>query len=209
VNGHSSSSSSSTARSGRLRERLREATAEAILAAAEEVFSEDGFAAARMEQIAARAGVAVGTLYNHFEDRDALVAALLDSRRSALLDRIDAALSRATGAALPERLSTFAEALFEHAEQHGRLLAVLAEAGQGPARSKSGAVRELHARATALLQEGVESGALRTNGAELLAVAFVGVLRGVLVHDLTLSDRAAPAVRAAAVVELFLRGAAR
>ena len=209
MNGHSSSSSSSTARAGRLRERLREATAEAILAAAEEVFAEDGLAAARMEQIAARAGVAVGTLYNHFEDRDALVAALLDSRRGALLDRVDAALARAGGTPVPERLRALAEALYEHAERHGRLLAVLAEAGEGPARSKSGVVRELHARVAALVREGVESGTLRADSVELLTVAFVGALRGVLVHDLALSDRAGPAVRAAAVVELFLRGAAR
>jgi AcrR family transcriptional regulator len=52
----------------RLRERLREEAARAILAAAEEVFATDGLQA-RMERIAEQAGVAVGTLYNHFEDR--------------------------------------------------------------------------------------------------------------------------------------------
>ena len=61
----------------RLRHRLREETVSAILEAAEHEFASDGLHAARMERIAARAGVAVGTLYNHFDDREALVLALV------------------------------------------------------------------------------------------------------------------------------------
>src|SRR3954471_15366151 len=59
-----------------LRGRIRETTVQAILSAAEEVFADDGFHAARMGAIAAKAGVSVGTLYNHFEDRDALLGGL-------------------------------------------------------------------------------------------------------------------------------------
>jgi len=68
----------------RLRDRLREEANRAILTAAEEVFSEEGLGA-RMEQIAARAGVAVGTLYNHFQDRGALVNALACSTKGVVL----------------------------------------------------------------------------------------------------------------------------
>lgn len=64
----------------RLKQRLKELTAQAILSAAEEVLLERGLQAP-MELIAGRAGVAVGTLYNHFADREALVAALLASHR--------------------------------------------------------------------------------------------------------------------------------
>ncbi|MBP8536530.1 TetR/AcrR family transcriptional regulator [Streptomyces sp. MK37H] len=46
---------------------------EALLAAAREAFL-TGDAAAHVEEIARRAGVAVGTLYRHFETREALVA---------------------------------------------------------------------------------------------------------------------------------------
>src|SRR2546422_7964168 len=59
-----------------LRARLRETIRHSILDAAETVFSEHGTAHGRMEQIAARAGVSVGTLYNHFVDRRDLVEAL-------------------------------------------------------------------------------------------------------------------------------------
>ena len=48
-----------------------------MLVAAEDVFAEAGLAKAHVEDIARRAGVAVGTLYNYYKDRDALLAAVL------------------------------------------------------------------------------------------------------------------------------------
>ncbi len=49
-----------------LRERFNETTLQAVLSAAEEVFADAGLHAAHMGEIAERAGVSVGTLYNHF-----------------------------------------------------------------------------------------------------------------------------------------------
>jgi AcrR family transcriptional regulator len=69
-----------------LRTRIREATAAAIIDAAEEVFADQGLGKAHMNEIAARAGVAVGTVYNHFKDRDALLTALLIDRRQGMLE---------------------------------------------------------------------------------------------------------------------------
>ena len=57
----------------RLRDRMREATIQALLAAAEKTLVTDGIQAAKIETIAAAAGVAVGTVYNYFEDRDHLL----------------------------------------------------------------------------------------------------------------------------------------
>jgi len=54
------------------RARKSAARREAILDAALEVFSSRGFAAARLDDIAARAGVAKGTIYLHFKDKEAL-----------------------------------------------------------------------------------------------------------------------------------------
>lgn len=52
---------------------------EAILKAALDVFSEHGFAAARLDDIAARAGVAKGTLYLYFPDKETLFERMLES----------------------------------------------------------------------------------------------------------------------------------
>ena len=45
---------------------------ESIMSAALEVFSEDTFTGARVQTVAARANVALGTIYNHFENKEAL-----------------------------------------------------------------------------------------------------------------------------------------
>src|SRR5450759_1515604 len=75
-----------------LRQQFKTATRDAILDAAASTFARDSAAPVRMEDIAARAGIAVGTLYNYFQDRSALVNALLELRTRALLDCLDAAV---------------------------------------------------------------------------------------------------------------------
>jgi len=50
---------------------------DAILAAALEEFSARGFAAARLEDVAQRAGVGKGTIYLHFRDKEALFQELV------------------------------------------------------------------------------------------------------------------------------------
>lgn len=194
-------------RPGRLRDRLREATSEAILAAAEAAFAEEGLRAARMEQIAARAGVAVGTLYNHFEDKDALVRSLAETRRRDLLDRIDAALEGAEALPLDEQLRRFLAALFAHGAQHGALLAALVQAGEGPARTTSALVTTLNERAAALMARGVATGALRRDYADLHAVAFIGIARAAFLRALQDRPAAVGAEDVAPIVDLFLRGA--
>ena len=54
-----------------------------IIAAAAEVFREDG-AGAPLNLVAQRADVGRGTLYRHFADRGALIAAVLEMRMGAL-----------------------------------------------------------------------------------------------------------------------------
>jgi AcrR family transcriptional regulator len=58
-------------------ERRAEDRPREICAAALAVFAEKGFAAARLEEIAKRAGVSKGTLYLYFEDKEALFRAVV------------------------------------------------------------------------------------------------------------------------------------
>jgi len=75
--------------SGRRRQSQDERRA-AILAAALDIFSENGFAAARLEDVAQKAGVAKGTLYLYFPDKEALFEALLQGLVNPVLQRIQA-----------------------------------------------------------------------------------------------------------------------
>ncbi|HEY9398086.1 MAG TPA: helix-turn-helix domain-containing protein, partial [Burkholderiales bacterium] len=53
-------------------ERRKKSRPQELAAAALELFVERGFAATRLEDIAARAGVSKGTLYLYFDSKDAL-----------------------------------------------------------------------------------------------------------------------------------------
>ena len=61
-----------------LKERLREVRAGLILDVAEEMLAEKGYHDTSMDEIAARTGVAKGTLYQHFPSKEDLVFALFE-----------------------------------------------------------------------------------------------------------------------------------
>lgn len=63
---------------------------EAILAAALTVFAERGYEAARLDDVAARAGVAKGTLYLYFKDKEALFEELLRGAVTPVIEGINA-----------------------------------------------------------------------------------------------------------------------
>jgi AcrR family transcriptional regulator len=71
---------SSTRRKPGLRAEAKELFRDAILRAAEEELAEHGFHAARISDIAKRASVGVGTVYNHFATKEDIVRALLLER---------------------------------------------------------------------------------------------------------------------------------
>jgi AcrR family transcriptional regulator len=54
------------------------ATVEAVLAAAAQVFQRHGYAAATTDRIAERAGVSVGSLYQYFPNKDAILVTLAE-----------------------------------------------------------------------------------------------------------------------------------
>jgi AcrR family transcriptional regulator len=85
----------SDSRSGRSVRRRRRAARAApedrqdhILKAALGLFSEHGFAATRLEDVARRAGVAKGTLYLYFPDKEALFERMLQSVAAPALARL-------------------------------------------------------------------------------------------------------------------------
>jgi AcrR family transcriptional regulator len=57
------------------------ATVEAILQAAAELFAKHGYARTTTNKIAVRAGVSVGSLYQYFPDKDAVLARLLEQHQ--------------------------------------------------------------------------------------------------------------------------------
>ena len=162
-----------------------------------------------MEDIASAAGIAVGTLYNYFADRDTLVAALFDSRRDELLDAIDAALAASEASSFEARLEAFLRASFGHFEAHRSLFTLALEDELNSVRwgVKRSWAQKLKQRLEAIVNQGIADGSLRSDNAELLPAMILGLTRGTVVHAISRGDALPDLVKP--VIQLLLHGAGR
>lgn len=199
-----------------LRQRFRDAARTEILEAAERVFVRDGLVAARIDGIAAEAGVSVGTLYNLFKDRGGIVEALMEWRHGDFQECLHAALDAHANAAFEPRLRAFVGALFTQFQQRWAFLRVIKQAefapdsagcGHGPLKSRE-AFQQMFAQIGGLIQQGVDEGRIADSDAELALTAFMGLLRAAVDVPLLL-DRPAFETTADQVVDLFLYGVTR
>lgn len=62
-----------------LRARQAQATRELLVSTARDVFTEHGYAAASVDEIVRRAGVAKGSLYHHFDSKEAIFRAVYEA----------------------------------------------------------------------------------------------------------------------------------
>jgi AcrR family transcriptional regulator len=100
-----------------LRDKFRESTREAILeAAAEIIISNSG--EVRMEDIAARAGVATGTLYNYFENRQMLIDKIMEKRHITAEMYIRQSLEQTEEKDITARLENLFQTLFNFLDKH-------------------------------------------------------------------------------------------
>jgi AcrR family transcriptional regulator len=193
----------------RLRDRFREETARAVLAAAEQIFTEQGHFGASMAQIAERAGVAVGTLYNHFEDREALLGALLDRRGDELLEQLDNLLASCSKLPFADQLRSFVAALFHHFESHRALLHSSLSGEHVPCDRKTDTPRALYARVQSLLKAGHRQKTLRADPDHTFALVLLGSIRATFLRGKFGAPNVESAASAEAVSDFFLRGAGR
>ena len=70
-----------------LRDRQKHERERRIVKAAERLFARKGYAEVAMEDVAARAGLAVGTIYNYFPSKSALLLAIVRRETESLLAR--------------------------------------------------------------------------------------------------------------------------
>ena len=206
-----------------LRDRLRESTRDAILDAAASAFNTGGASAVRMEDIAAGAGIAVGTLYNYFRDRQSLVASLLRSRTQVLLDALDAAadagqhadqlVDRPSGAHVTAELRQFVATLVAHWDANRVLLTLMMEdllqsgADASAMNRQHTVATQLLARAQKLMTRGIDAGLLHPADTGVYAAMLLGMVRGVVVTSVVRGETGF-AHQSDQIVRVFLRGAA-
>jgi AcrR family transcriptional regulator len=198
-----------------LRDRIRETTVQTILAAAEEVFADAGFHAAKMGDIASKAGVSVGTLYNHFEDREALLAGLLAAQSEELIGRVDAAIREGSAQPLRDRLRRIGSAFLGHCDQHRTIvnIALQRELGRYQQtypqawKQKTDAMRALHERVDGEMKRGVKDRALRPEMADRAATFFFGMMRALIIRDVLLGAGGPMAAEIDGLLDMFFDGA--
>jgi AcrR family transcriptional regulator len=199
---------------GRLRARFRVAVRDSLLEAAERAIVEEGVEGASLLSIAKRAGVAVGTIYNHFHDRQELFHELFTQRKSELVSKVDAEMKTWADAGFEEQLGKFATLLLSHWDSRREFMRVVL--ASEPLRlqmmcDKSGRLRtlgnELQARLERVMRAGVREKRVREPEVALLATVFMSILRGVLLARI--DDKENLADSAPRTVEMFCHGALR
>jgi AcrR family transcriptional regulator len=208
----------------RRRDEARALFRNAILDASEAVFAERGFHGARIQDIAARARIAVGTVYNHFAHKDDVLAALLELRSEELITQLEAA--RGDPKPFAARLRARVARVLAYVEAHRAFFAIATEQGLFAGTAAPGAraakkplhhVERFRAIFRTLVEEGIASGDLEPLEGDALVRFFGGTIRAFVLSSIT-EGEAGPRGRdaktdvdehAATVVDLFLHGAAR
>jgi AcrR family transcriptional regulator len=189
-----------------MRRTVRETVRVAILDAAEELIAKHGLHDAALVQIAKRAGVAVGTLYNYFTDRDALIRGLFESRRATFRPRLLAAINAGKELAFEPRLRGFVRAVFEAFESHRNFLKLAIE-NEHLKPSGSTTPQDLLAGVRDLVAAGVRDGVIAADKAELLPLVIAATIKSIAVHRIQAGGELAG--DADAIVEILLDGARR
>jgi AcrR family transcriptional regulator len=109
------------------RQQRSQATVDAILDATARVLCSTGYDRASTNRIAMAAGVSVGSLYQYFPSKEALVAALVERHVAQMKGLVKAKLAEVATAPLAEACRTMIEAMFEAHAVDPRLHKVLIE----------------------------------------------------------------------------------
>jgi AcrR family transcriptional regulator len=159
------------------RQARAKATVDAVIAAAAHVLVEHGYEGATTARVAERAGVSVGSLYQYFPNKEALVAALIERHA----DNLVATVRRA----LEDRA---------HATLEGSVRAVI---------DATMVAHRIHPALNKILHEQVPRVGRLAKGMEMSREIRVAIERCLRAHASEISPECDPAV-AAAVIEATL-----
>jgi TetR/AcrR family transcriptional regulator len=194
------------------------ATRKKLLTAARREFADSGLAGARVDEIAARAGVNKQLVYHYFGDKDALYLAVLEWVYEEI--RAQERKLNLEGLPPPQAIKRLIEASFDHLAAHPDFIVLLNDENRGGARHVRGS-RKLEAMhsplvsmVSAILNEGVRAGVFRKGiNAVHLYISIAGLSYFYFSNTPTLSaifgkDLASPTARKARrkhVVDLVMQ----
>lgn len=149
-----------------------------ILRCAERVFAERGYHAAKMREVAARAGISLNTLYATFPSKREVFEALHEMRGAEFLAEVDAALAAPGGAR--EALRRGVQAFVDYLVRHEDYLRVDLREG------RSWAIGDVEASPSfqagirhwkELMKRGIAEGVFHDDDPDVMAVTAFGLMQ--------------------------------
>src|SRR5215217_2899332 len=189
-------------------EARKAATRDAILTAAIDQLAAGGYASAQVNAVAARAGVATGTVYRHFESKSALFAEAFRVAARRELDEFGA-VAEDDGRSSVERIGAAVEAWARRAlAQPTRAYALLAEpvdpAVEAERLEFRRGYRDVLSRT---MQQGIERGELSAVDTQTFSAALIGATAEALIGPLSTQPRPADDEALIASLVSFCAGA--
>jgi AcrR family transcriptional regulator len=187
----------------------RERTRQAILDAAYSLIIEQGYAATSMRQIAERAGLALGSIYNHFPSKGDVFRTIIDERHPFL--QILPLLNSVEGNTIEDFVRNAAQLLIDELGHHPDFLnLMLTEIVEFKGEHASLVFEKIFTMILPLGQRLASlSGALRPIPAPVLLRAFLGMFFSYYITGVLLGPVMPPEMQDDALdhfVEIFLHG---
>lgn len=182
---------------------MKEDKRELIREAAIQVFSEKGYHEARADEIAQAAGVAVGTIYNYFKNKEEILFDIFATefeQRRRFYEEL-----RASDLPVMEQIRRILEEHFSRLNKRRALMQVLLRERFEPGKLRSkltGLYREMVGYVEELVRQGVEEGWLRRCSPKIIAHAIFGTVESVIGCGMIYPEREAAGIFREAPKEL-------
>ena len=158
-------------------------TVEAILAATARVLARDGYDRASTNKVAEAAGVSIGSLYQYFPSKEALVSALIERHMSRMVSVLtDAGAALPLGGTVRQATRQIIAATYAAHRVNPRLHRVLLE--QVPRIGTMGSIDQFESRTLALVEAflSMHASELRRSNLKLAAKVAVLAVRGTTLY---------------------------
>jgi AcrR family transcriptional regulator len=149
------------------------ATVEALLAATARVLVREGYDHASTNKIAEAAGVSIGSLYQYFPSKEALVAAVIDRHIGEMMDLVRSSFARVAALSLREAVRELVRVFIEAHRIEPKLHRVLVE--QIPRIGSMGRIERVNEEAISLVRAYLEAHRDEAGVEDLDMAAFVAV----------------------------------
>ncbi|MBP0598350.1 TetR/AcrR family transcriptional regulator [Herbaspirillum sp. LeCh32-8] len=169
-------------------ERRKQDRPQELLAAALQLFVERGYAATRLEDVAARAGVSKGTLYLYFENKESLFKSVVRANMLPLLDEAEAMVDGYAGSSadlLRELIMGWWDAA-AHSGLNGISKLMVAESGNFPELARfyhDEIIVRSDAMVVRMLERGMAHGEFRAINAESMKKVIVAPVVMLMLWD--------------------------